>query len=76
MTGYDGKRIELSHDAAEEVTFTIEVDFDHAGFRTYERVAVPADKEITHRFPDGFSAHWVRLRSSRNCAATARFVYD
>jgi hypothetical protein len=28
-----------------------------------------------HVFPEGFSAHWARLRTDRNCTATAQFHY-
>ncbi|NQT51353.1 sulfatase, partial [bacterium] len=76
MTGYDKKRVELSHDAAETVTFTLEVDVDHQGWNPYATVAVPAGKTVTHEFPVGYSAHWVRVKSSHACKATATFVYE
>jgi hypothetical protein len=88
MTGFDRKKVELSHDAQGDVTFTIEVDFMAAvpekvgaptaasAWRRYGRVAVPPGKVVTHEFPDGFSAHWVRTRADKACTATARFVYE
>jgi len=76
MTGYDRKTLELSHDAAAEVTFTIQVDFDHRQWKTYRAFTVPAGETLTHRFPDGYSAHWVRLVAGADCAATATFVYE
>lgn len=76
MTGYDSKRMELTHDSDADVAFTVEVDFDHFGFRTYETIAVPAGEKIVHRFPDGYHAHWVRLMVDRDCTATAILVYE
>jgi hypothetical protein len=76
MTGYDRKRLELSHDAAVEVVFTVEVDVDRTGFRNYGSLTVPAATTLTHRFPAGYHAHWVRLTAGRDCTATAIFVYE
>ena len=76
MTGYDKKRIELSHDAPSEVRFTIEVDFDHRQWKPYLTVSVPAGRTVCHEFPDGYSAHWLRLRSDKPCRATAMLSYQ
>ncbi|NUQ61726.1 MAG: hypothetical protein HUU20_04510 [Pirellulales bacterium] len=77
MTGFDQKRVELSHDRGEPVSFTIEVDFLRNGnWKVYQDLAVPADKTVEHGFPDGFSAHWVRLRADKPCKATAWFAYE
>ena len=77
MTGYDRKRVELSHDADQPVTFTIEVDVTRDGsWKTYRRTTVPPNTPTTHRFPDGYAAHWVRVTADRDCRATARFVYE
>jgi hypothetical protein len=76
MTGYDKKRLELSHDADTDVTFTLEVDFNHYGFVTYNEITVPAGEQLIYTFPDGFHAHWARLAANRDCRATATFVYD
>ena len=74
MTGYDRKSVELSHDAVDTVAFTVEVNFDHRGFRKYQAISVPADKSVVHEFPTGYSAHGVRPRSDTACTATATFV--
>ena len=80
MTGFDRKQVEFSHDAKTDVTFTIEVDFTASAARQpwhrYCRVTVPAGRKVIHEFPDGFSAHWVRIRSDKRCAATAWFTYE
>lgn len=77
MTGYDRKSVRLSHDAKADVKVTLEYDFTGGGhFHTGETVTVPAGKTLTHEFPAGFSAHWVRVKSDTACKATAWFVYD
>ena len=76
MTGYDRKRIEFSHDAAADVEFTVEVDVDHGPWVTYQAFVVPAGRSVSHVFPDGFSAHWLRTRVNRACHATAQLTYE
>ena len=76
MTGYDRKRVELSHDAKSDIAFTLEVDFDHNAWHAYETITVPASKTVTHEFPGGFSAHWVRVTADKACTATATFTYE
>ena len=76
MTNYDRKTIELSHGADGDVTITIEVDFDHHGWHVYKKFAVPPGKTVSHVFPDGFEAHWVRVRADRACTATAWLKYE
>ena len=76
MTGYDRKRLDLSHDADDAVEMTVEVNFDHNQWREYAKITVPKGKTATHKFPDGFNAHWVRLKSSKDCKATAVFTYE
>jgi hypothetical protein len=77
MTGYDRKKLELTHDAGTEVTFTVEVDFVGDGtWHEYTRIAVPPGPTQVHQFADGYSAHWARLTADRDCRATARFVYE
>lgn len=77
MTGYDRKRMELSHDNAQEVTFTVEVDFLRDGtWHVYGSFSVPSGETCHHEFPAGYSAHWVRLRVDRVCRATGQFTYE
>ena len=76
MTGFEHKCVHLTHDAAEPVTFTIEVDFQGNGsWRPYETVRLPAKGYRCHIFPEGFSAHWVRVAADKPCTAAAQFVY-
>lgn len=76
MACYINKSVELSHDLDEEVEFTIEVDFTADGtWHTYRKIIVPPRQKVTHIFPDGYSAHWVRIRVNKDCSATALFTY-
>ncbi len=76
MFGYERKVLELSHAAAQPVTFTVEVDFaaDNT-WSAYGRFTVPPGETVTHVFPAGYSAHWVRLRADADTTATATFTY-
>ena len=77
MSGYDRKRVELSHDQQADVRLTIEVDFTGDGtWHVYRSIAVPPGRSVVHAFPPGFSAHWVRVQADRDCRATAWFVYE
>ncbi len=76
MTGFDKKVLHLATNTDAPVTFTVEVDFlGNGSFRTYKTIEVPANGYAHHEFPDGFAAHWVRLKTNRDCIATAYFMY-
>ena len=77
MTNFGRKSLTLSHDQTEPVRFTIEVDFlaDGSWFK-YGTIEVPAGQSTDHQFPDGFSAHWVRVTADRSATATAWFRYE
>ena len=76
MTGFDGKVLHLRHDADEAVQFTIDVDFlGDQSWSTYQTICVPAKGYAYHAFPNGFSAHWVRVTADADCTATAWFHY-
>lgn len=76
MTGFDRKRVEMSHDCPEPVTITLEVDFDHTGWHPYESFRVAPGATVEHAFAEGFSAHWVRAIADRTCRATVMFRYE
>jgi hypothetical protein len=76
MTGYDAKSIDLSDDATTDVQFTVEVDPDYTGWKIYQTFTVAAGKTLTHQFPAGFAAHWVRVRADRACRASAILHYQ
>ena len=77
MTGYAGKTVELYHDLPETVTFTIEVDFLGDGtWCKYGDFPVAPRQKLKYKFPEGYSAHWVRLKANKSCTATAWFLYN
>ena len=76
MAGYRTKSLALSHRAAQPVAFTIEVDFAANGeWSRYCELVVPPGRTLKHRFPAGYSAHWVRLKTDRAARASAIFTY-
>ncbi|WP_145248237.1 hypothetical protein [Aeoliella mucimassa] len=77
MAGYDQKQLELSHDAATAVEFTIEVDFLGTDeWSVYDTLTVQPGESLVHSFADGYSAHWVRISSNTSTNATAWFTYS
>jgi hypothetical protein len=76
MAGYRTKSVELSHQSAQAVTFTVEVDFAANGeWSEYMKFAVQPGKTISHEFPPGYPAHWVRVLADRSTKASAIFTY-
>ncbi|MCP5110153.1 MAG: hypothetical protein GY953_04895, partial [bacterium] len=62
------------------VSFEIEVDFlgngDWHSYTTVRHVGGEDRKPYQyHVFPEGFSAHWVRITANADCTATAEFIY-
>ena len=77
MTGYDQKTLTLSHDAKQPVEFIVEVDFYADGqWHEYQRLTVEPGKPLTHEFPAGYAAHWLRVKTSADCTATAQCHYE
>ncbi len=77
MTGFDKKCVHITHQSSETVGFTLEVDFLGDGtWQTYDALALRPGSYSHHEFPDGFSAHWIRVRVSRPCTATVYFTYS
>jgi hypothetical protein len=74
MYGYDRKELTLS--AASATTITVELDFlaDNT-WSTYQTFSLAPGQILTHTFPAGFHAHWVRVKSSTTTTATAQFTY-
>ncbi|MAX26962.1 MAG: hypothetical protein CMJ19_20910 [Phycisphaeraceae bacterium] len=76
MTGFDKKCIHIKHDADKQATFDIQVDFMGCGeFVTYAKMVAPPKGYVQHTFPEGFSAHWVRVVPDTDCTATAQLFY-
>ena len=74
MTGYDKKKVQLIADKA--VTITVEVDFDHNGWHTFQSFPLQAGVPVDYAFPEGYSAHWVRVKADKDCVASVQFVYS
>jgi hypothetical protein len=73
MTGFGRKVLHLK--AASGARFGIEIDFVGDGsWVELEEVRI-AGGYRAYVFPDGFSAHWVRLRAESAVTATAEFHY-
>jgi len=76
LTGFDRKSLHLTHDASRGVTMHVDVDFLGDGtWHEYATFDVPAGGYVPHEFPSGFSAHWLRVRASHDCTATAYLHY-
>ena len=77
MTGYDRKRVALSHTAKEAVDIRLEVDVTGAGlWLPYRTLSVEPGRTVEHAFPDDFSAYWVRAVAARDTTATVQFTYE
>ena len=77
MTGYDKKEMQLEHDAGETVTFRVEIDINGKGlWKTYDNFKVEPGESFEHKFPEGYSAYWIRLIVNQDCIATSEFIYD
>ena len=42
----------------------------------YKRVTVKGNGYNFYTFPDGYSAHWVKLKVDKKSVVTAQFVYN
>lgn len=74
MTGYDEKELSLSSDT--DTAVDLEVDLTGSGqWVVYRRFHLAAGSGETHRFPPGFQAYWLRLRSERDATLTAWLEY-
>ncbi|MDZ7619537.1 MAG: hypothetical protein U1E05_21260, partial [Patescibacteria group bacterium] len=77
MTGFDRKTLALRHDSDQPVTVTVEVDVTAEGrYVEYACFEVKPNEPLTHVFPAGYAAHWVRLTANRDTTATATFTYE
>lgn len=76
MTGFDNKCLHLENHGERAASFDIEVDIHGDGhFSRSERLTVGAGELLTHVFPSGFSAHWVRVVPDADTTASAQLFY-
>ena len=77
MFGFDKKVLHLHHDSVEPVTFDVQVDILGNGhWVSYKQITVDAKGYLHHTFAPGFTAHWIRVVSDKECTATATFFYN
>jgi hypothetical protein len=77
MTNFARQSMTLEHDGDRPVKFTIEADFLADGsWNKYMVIEVPAGQPITHRFPGGYAAHWVRVTADYTGRASAWLTYE
>lgn len=75
MAGYDHKQVELCAD--KQVRVCVEVDISASGtWGRYAQFELIPGKTVLHVFPEGYNAHWVRVRTDTKCKLTAKFVYS
>jgi len=76
MTGFDKKTLHLKNESDDKASVEIEIDFLGDGtWSRLKQIDISANGYIAEVFPDGFSAHWVRIRSRSTFEATAMFIY-
>jgi hypothetical protein len=74
---YDNKKLALSHQSTEAVTFKIEFEpIGHGPWMNWKEVSVASGETFTHEFPKGFQARWIRFVSDKDCKATAWLTYN
>ncbi|WPP53720.1 hypothetical protein PZB72_27560 [Catalinimonas niigatensis] len=74
---FDQRTLSLSHDAEEDVRFTIEVEpIGHGPWMTYQEVTVAVGETFEHTFPEAFQSRWIRFKADKNTGATAWLEYN
>jgi hypothetical protein len=77
MTGFDHKKLTLSHSGTYLVNFMIEIDITGNGdWCRYKTLEVAPERTVEHHFPESFQAYWLRLRTDRDATASGQLVYQ
>jgi len=77
MTGFDKKTLHLKNTGKEEVEIALEIDFlGNEEWNHYTTIKLAVGEYKHYTFPDGYSAHWIRLKVNRESVITAQFVYN
>jgi len=77
MTGFDRKRLRLSHASAEPVQFVAEVDITGEGqWVPCGQWTVAPGETKRSTFPKTFNAYWIRFVTNRDTEATTLLVYE
>lgn len=73
---YDDRKLEISHDLKEEVTFIIETEpIGHGPWMLYNKITVKPGETFNHNFPKSFQARWIRFSTDKDCNATTWLEY-
>lgn len=76
MTGFDKKVLHVSQNSSKAVDFLVEIVFHGTqDWVPYTTLTTGNGGYAYHTFPEGFSAHWVRLTASADCRSSAQFMY-
>lgn len=76
LNGFGKKILHLSHKSGSNINFTLEID--KAGnnkWEVYKTINVPANGYEYFIFPDNFSANWIRIKTDKDCTASAFFHF-
>ncbi len=77
MTGFDDKTLHVSQYSQGITRVTVQVDYLGDGsWEDYTSLTLLGKDYRFHVFPEGFSAHWVRLVVNQDCILTAQFTYN
>jgi len=78
-TGFDKKRLRLSHRRDSLMRIRVEADFTGTGAwapALESMLRVKPNETLEYTFSDAFSAYWIRLVSDQDATATAIFTYE
>jgi hypothetical protein len=76
FSGFDRRMLHLTHDAGEEVTFSLEVDRDGNGrWSPLRPVKVPAKSYVPVVFGPEEKGTWIRIRANRDCPRATAFFH-
>jgi hypothetical protein len=77
MTGFDQKSLHLVSNDTRALSVAVEVDvLGDGSWQTHRTLRVEPHGYVHHVFPDGYSAHWLRLRAVSPGRVTAEVFYN
>jgi hypothetical protein len=73
---YDQRSLQLEHNFAEPVAFTIQFEpIGHGPWMNWKVVSVAPGEKVEITFPSELEARWIRFVADKNCNATAMLEY-
>ena len=76
MTGFDKKSVEMQADQNVNITLYVYTTHYLNTAVPYQTFSLKKGERLTHRFPEGYSAHWIEAIADTDCTATVWFRYD